>query len=543
MYLEIQYKNTKNPVGVIRNSYRENGKVKHKQFGRITNQSIEQLKKLQMVFNDDVLPSITPEDVTITSSKEYGASFTILELIKSLGLDLAIYSKPKSWKQNIYVMIAGRIIFAGSKLSLCNQYNNTALWELCGIESRPDVRKHCYDALDKLLKRQTAIQKKLANKHLKDGNLVLYDVTSSYLEGEYESSELVKFGYNRDGKKGHEQIVIGLICNSDGCPIAVEVFAGNTKDETTLIGKINELQKLYQIKKTVFVGDRGMVTESTAYELKQKGIESIGALNRPKIVELIKQRIIEASYFNPTEIKEVSDPKVPERRYCLCKNPKSAKSDKITRNRLIELVVENLEKIANYKQRTTVEILGSRIGKLLQKYKIGKYINWEIQGDKEQKKSLNHKVVWNINEELIAENQKLDGCYVIVTGVSKDSMNKEQVVSNYKKLTEVEMAFRNLKTVQLEMRPIYHKLDHRIKAHIFLCMLAYYVQWNMQQRLTTLFEENKKGWERMWTFTQVIETLKSITQNTIKINGITLCRNTCPNQEQFKILKLLGVNM
>ena len=301
---------------------------------------MEQLKKLQMMFSHSDIPIISAENVVITSSKEYGASFAIIQLIKSLGLDLILYSKNKPWKQNIYAMIAGRIIFAGSKLSLCNQFNNTALWELCGVENRPDVRKHCYEALDRLLERQSAIQKKLAKKHLDDGNLILYDITSSYLEGEYEKSELVKFGYNRDGKKGHEQIVIGLICNSNGCPIAVEVFAGNTKDQSTLTEKINELQKSYQISKAIFVGDRGMVTESTSQELKERGIESIGALNRAKIVELIKQGTIKESDFNPNEIKEIADSN--GKRYCLCKNPKSAESDTITRNRLIELTIETV---------------------------------------------------------------------------------------------------------------------------------------------------------------------------------------------------------
>ncbi len=543
MHLEIQYANTDKPVGVIRSSYREDGKIKHKQFGRITGQTLEQLKMLQLTFRNEVIAKSNPKAVQIVGSKEYGASHTILSMIKEIGLDKAMYSQPQPWVSNISAMIIGRIIFAGSKLALCNQYNNSSLWEQCGVEGRPDVRKHCYEALDRLLARQKGIQKKLAKKHLKNGNLVLYDVTSSYLEGQYTNSELVKYGYNRDGKKKHEQIVIGLICNGEGCPVGVEVFKGNTKDQTTVSNKIGELKETYEIKQAIFVGDRGMVTEAIAEELEEKGVKTIGALTRAGIHKLIEKGIIKPSEFNEKKITEVVNAENPSRRYCLCKNPESAKRDAKTREKLIELTTEELEEIANYKQKTTVEVLGARVGKVLQKYKMGKYISWKVTGDNKEKESTKHKLLWSKKEGAIAKAKDLDGCYVITTKVDEKTMDKEEVVTSYKKLEQVEKAFRNLKTVQLEMRPVYHNLDHRIKAHVFLCMLAYYVQWHMQKRLGPLFKKDKKGWERRWTFVQVIETLKTITRNRIETNGMSFYRNTVPDEEQKYILDLMGVEV
>ena len=411
------------------------------------------------------------------------------------------------------------------------------------MKGRPDVRKHCYESLDRLLERQKGIQKKLAKKHLKNGNLVLYDITSSYLEGQYKKSELVKYGYNRDGKKKHEQIVIGLMCNGEGCPVGVEVFKGNTKDQTTVAGKVDELKKMYGIREAIFVGDRGMVTETIAEELESKGINTIGALTRAEIQALIEKEVIKPSEFNEKKIQEVIDSENRTRRYCLCKNAESANRDEKTREKLIELTIAGLEEIRDYKKKTTVEVLGARVGRVLQKYKMGKYISWEVEGDKEEEKSTKHKLMWSKKEEAIAKAKELDGCYVITSKVNKKAMKKEEVVSSYKKLEQVEKAFRNLKTVQLEMRPVYHNLDNRIKAHVFLCMLAYYVQWHMQKRLEPLFEKNKKGWERRWTFTQVIETLKVITRNRIEVNGISFYRNAVPNEEQKYILDLMGVNV
>lgn len=414
------------------------------------------------------------------------------------------------------------------------------------------MSKTSYKALDELMTRQNAIQKKLAKKHLSNGHLVLYDITSSYLEGEYKNSELVKYGYNRDNKKGHEQIVIGLLCSENGCPIGVEVYPGNTKDETTVIDKIKEIKEKYDVKKVIFVGDRGMVTKSNIEKLKdEKDLATISALTRNEIFTLLKNNIIQPSLFDEREIHQIIDPDNPNKRYCLCKNPFSAKDSKNTREKLIDLTIEGLTKIQNYKRSSRIATLGSRIGKILQKYKMEKYINWEIEDANNNneknaniKKSLNHKISFSINKDTIKKAELLDGCYIISSNnISKEEMGKNEIVTSYKKLELVETAFRNLKTTSIEVRPIYHKKDKRIKAHVFLCMLSYLVQWHMQQRLKPLFDNDGLGKNRKWSFAIIIETLKQITRNKTSSNGIEFYQNSILTKNQKKIIDYLKIKI
>ncbi|OZA41148.1 MAG: hypothetical protein B7X84_08500, partial [Alphaproteobacteria bacterium 17-39-52] len=463
LHLEIQT-SRKSPVGILRTSFYEGGKTKHTQHGRITGCSLSQLKMLQLALREKVIPENSPQAFQIMESKEYGASKALYELSLELGLDKILYSRPEPWVNCALAMIIGRIVYAGSKLSLCHQQHNTALWEVCGVHDFIDVDKHCYLPMDRLLERQKLIQKKLAQTHLKNGHLVLYDITSSYLEGEYDQSDLVDYGYNRDGKKGHAQIVIGLICNDEGCPVGVEVFRGNTKDSTTVLDKIEEIRVLYGIQTVTFVGDRGMLTKHNLMNLQEEqeqGLDIITALTHQDIQKLLEQDLIQPELFDDLNVCEVIDPENPKKRYCLCRNPVRAKKDQETRMRLLELTESELEKIAHYKQATTVEILGSRIGKILNKYKTGKYINWEIKADQASLKSQEHQVMWCRNEEKLRKETLLEGCYVITTTAPAEKMSSEEIVASYKSLILVEKAFRNLKTVQLEIRPIYHKKDDR----------------------------------------------------------------------------------
>ena len=543
IHLEIQT-SRKNPVGILRTTFRENSKVKHSQHGRITGCTLNQLKLLQLAFREQVLPENSPNAFKILSAKEFGASATLLQLAKQLGLHRAIYSRTESWVNDCLAMIVGRIVFAGSKLSLCHQYNNSCLWELCGVEGKPDVEDHCYKAMDKLLQRQPAIQQQLAKQHLSNGHLVLYDITSSYFEGEYTDSELVTFGYNRDGKKGHEQVVIGLVCTAEGCPIGVEVYPGNTKDSTTVIDKINEIKSRYSIDQLIFVGDRGMITKSNLTALKDvEGLRTITALTHHAMAQLLTQGVVQRDLFNEQQIHEIIDPDNPERRYCLCLNPARAQQESATRERLLELTQEGLKKVAAYQQRTTPEVLGARIGKVLSQYKMGKLVDWEINADEKESLSCHHKVVWRLNEEKITEEKRLDGCYIITTDASVEQLKTAEVVASYRRSALVEQAFRNLKTVQLQMRPMYHKRDDRIRAHVFLCMLAYYLQWQMQQRLKPLFEADEKGKNRHWTMSSIIDTLKQITRNQVQMNGVTFFKNAELTEDQQNILQLLNIKL
>jgi hypothetical protein len=543
LHLEIQT-SRKSPVGILRTTFRENGKMRHTQHGRITGCSLEQLQLLQLAFRERVVPVDDPTAFQILDSREYGASFAILAIAKQLGLHRVLYSRPEPWVNSALAMIIGRLVYAGSKLALCNHYPNTCLWELCGIAEPPDVDTHCYAPMDQLLGRQTAIQRRLARRHLTGGHLVLYDITSVYFEGEYADSDLVAFGYNRDGKKGREQVVVGLICTAQGCPVGVEVYRGNTKDETTVVDKIHEIKTDYGIEKVVFVGDRGMITHSNIEALKdEQDLQTISALTHGEMMSLLKHEVIALDLFDEHSIHEVTDPAEPTRRYCLCRNPQTAQREHKTRERLLQLSTNALADIAAYKRATTVEKLGARVGKVLAKYKMGKFIQWSIDADPERVKSRAHRLVWSINTDKVNREQQFDGCYIITSDVDQDAMTTIEVVNAYKSLTFVERAFRNLKTVQLEIRPVYHKTDERIRSHVFLCMLAYYLQWHMEQRLAPLFAADGRGSERRWTVRGVIDCLAQITRNKVRVDGVEFYQNSTPTSEQKNILDLLQVTM
>ena len=543
LHLEIQT-SRKSAVGILRTTFRENGKMRHTQHGRITGCSLEQLKLLQFAFRERVVPVDDPQAFRILNSREYGASYAILTIAKQLGLHRVLYSRPEPWVNGALAMIVGRLVYAGSKLALCNHHPNTCLWELCGIDEAPAVDVHCYAPMDRLLQRQAAIQTSLARRHLTSGHLVLYDITSVYFEGEYNDSELVTFGYNRDGKKGREQIVVGLICNAQGCPVGVEVYAGNTKDETTVVDKVHEIKARYGIEKIIFVGDRGMVTRSNIEALKdEQDLQTIGALTHGEMMTLLKDKVITLDLFDERNLHEVSDPADPTRRYCLCRNPQTAQRESQTRQRLLDLTTTALADIAAYKRATTAEKLGARVGKILAKYKMGKFIQWSIAADPQQAKSRQHRLAWSIDAEKVEQEKRFDGCYIITSDVDKDQMKTLEVVRAYKSLTFVERAFRNLKTVQLEIRPVYHKNDERIRSHVFLCMLAYYLQWHMEQRLAPLFSSDGKGQDRRWTLRGVIDCLVQITRNRVAVNGAEFDQNSTPTPEQEQILELLQVTM
>ena len=552
LHLEIQ-SHRKNHYGLIRSSFRLNGQVQHTNHGRISGVPLEKLKLLQAAFRGEVLPMNSPQAFRILSSREYGASYALLQLARQLDLPHTLYSRNEPWVGPALAMIIGRIIYAGSKLALSNQSPNTTLWELCGVDGEIDVDEHCYDVMDRLLERQPAIQRALAKKHLKNGHLVLYDITSSYLEGEYEASEIVLFGYNRDGKRGHEQMVIGLICNEEGCPVAVEVFAGNTQDASTVPDKITQIQQQYGLSQLIFVGDRGMITQTNSAKLAGiQGLQTISALTHRQIVDLLERKVITPELFDEKAIAEVLDPDNPKRRYCLCRNPETAKRESHTRNNLLEVTRQNLEQIAlgrTLKKKVdgdqpkeakpkrprkskvpSAEKIGARVGRVLQRYKMGKFIKWSV---------VEGKLVWEMNEEKIKFEEQFDGCYVVVADVPVGQMEKAQVVASYKKLSFVEQAFRNLKTVQLEIRPVYHKKDERIRAHVFICLLAYYLQWHAGQRLKPLFAEDGEGKQRQWTFANVIERLCAIRRDRVKSADLEFDLVTQAGEDQQRILQLL----
>ena len=526
-HLEIQT-HRKNPYAILRSTFWEDGKIKHDTLCQIRGMSLEQLRAMQAAIQGKVMMK---DDFRIIESREYGASAACVSLIKKLGLHTDIFSRSsEEWVRSCLAIIAGRLVYAGSKLSLshCGEYS--ALWEACGIDQRVDVNVHCYSAMDRLLERQDAIQKKLAGKYLSNGCLVLYDITSSYMEGEYEDSELVEFGYNRDKKRGHEQIVISLLCAENGCPVAVEVFPGNTKDETTVLDKISEIREKYGIEKVIFVGDRGMVTQAKYEQIDHELVKVISALNHGAIKTLCEKKVVQMSMFDENNIVEVIDGDI---RYCLCKNPVTGAKETATRQALLKRTRDELDNIvaSTKKMKNSKEI---RAGKVVGKYKMAKFVIFEGGGDA---------LTYRIDEDRVEEEACMDGCYVIFTDVPQEDMGAIQAVEKYKSLMNVEQAFRNMKTVQLEIHPVYHKTDDRIRCHVFICMLAYYVMWHMNQRLAPFFADDGVGKLRKRTFDYVIEVLKCIRKETVEVCGVNSHVITTPTEEQSRILQVLGVEV
>lgn len=536
LHLEIQTHRA-NPAGIIRSSYRDpqTQAVKHTQHGRITGLTLAQLKLIQAAFQGEVIPKGDPGAFQCTNSKEYGASYAVLEMARQLGLDTMLYSRHLPWVRDCLAMIAGRIVHAGSKLALTNQRKNSALWELCGVAGEVDVEDHCYRPMDRLLERQQAIQRTLAKKHLQNGHAVLYDITSSYFEGEYEQSGVVLFGYNRDGKRGHEQVVLGLLCDERGCPVGVELYAGNTQDAQTVIDKIQQLRQEYGLREVTFVGGRGMITQAHAKQLeKVQGLHTISALTHAQIFELVERKVVPLELFDEKQIAEVIDPQKPQQRYCLCRNPETQARETATRQRLLELTRQGLDKLVQRKKKGQAGQLGAQVGRLLQKYKMGKFFKWEVKAGR---------VEYQLQEEAVAQEQLFDGCYVVNTTVAASLMKETEVVAACKSLAFVEQAFRSLKTVALEIRPMDHKRDDRLRSHVFLCVLAYYVYWHMRQRLQPLFEKDGSGQHRQWTMENVFENLRGIRKQQVTVAGAQFDQITQPTEQQQQILDLLGIKL
>jgi transposase len=519
---------------LVRETYREKGKVKHRTISNISKLPQTQINLLKKSLKG-YKGKFNVNDLQLRKSYEYGASYAFKKLAEQLGLDKMIYSKKEQWRDDILALIIGRLIFQGSKLSLVNMFNDTSLWSLCGHDQgeRPDVYANCYTPMDRLLERQNAIQKKLACKHFTNDCLILYDMTNTWLEGEYKNSKLVSYGKPKGGKKGYRQIALGLLTDKDGCPVAVEVFKGSTSDQTTVYDQVKMISKNYGIKNIIFTGDRGMLTQKRIDEVNSVNFKTITALTHAQIKQMIDSDIIQPGLFDERNIAEVSDNNI---RYMLCKNPETMRQERATRKAMISKVCEKLTAKANVKKkRKKVEVAAS-IGRIFERYRIEKFFSWDV-GE-------NGEVTWFLKKNIIEEEEILDGCYVIRTDVNSDILNKEEVVVSYRNLQKVEFAFKNIKTVLLEIRPMYHKTDERLKAHIFLTMLAYYIQWHAVKKLAPLFEKDGVYDNQRWTFELVIERLKSIRKTECVIDGIVIKNEiSLPDGEQQELLDLLEVRL
>jgi transposase len=475
---------------LLRHTYREDGKVKHLTVGNLSDLPDDLIDVIRKRLAGGPLPT-EDDDVEIVRSLPHGHVAAVLGTLRKIGLDRLITSTPCRESKLVTAMIVMRIIAPGSKLAnLTSMQSETAQHSLADELQLHDIQKpELYEAMDWLFQRQKRIEKKLAKKHLQEGTLVLYDVSSSYYTG--RQSELIKMGYNRDGKPGEPQIVYGLLCAPDGCPVAIEVFSGNTADPTTFTAQVNTIRNRFGITRVVLVGDRGMITSKRIDEDLREvdGLDWITALRNNSIQKLVEQKTIQLSLFDERDLAEVTSADYPGERLIVCRNPLLAEERRRKRQELLAAAEKKLDAVVQAVSRARQPLrgkdkIGLRVGRDLKDTKMKKHFELTIEDDSFSYRRL---------DEQIASEAALDGLYVVRTSLSEETLTAEQTVSAYKDLSQVEWAFRSLKTMDLQVRPIYHWKSDRIRAHVFLCMLAYYVEWHLRRALAeVLFDDQER---------------------------------------------------
>jgi len=481
------------PAILLRESYRQDGKVKTRTLANITHLASQQIEALRSALNGSLAAPATPlpDSFLISRSLPHGHVAAVLGCLRKLQLDSILDPVPSRQRDLVIAMIVARIIAPASKLATarglhCDTLHHS-LGETLHLDSADEAE--LYQAMDWLLPQQARIEQALAMRQLSQGGLVLYDLTSTYFEGRH--CPLAKLGHSRDDKSGTLQIVFGLLTNASGCPVAVEVFAGNTSDPKTVATQVNKLRQRFGLSDMVLIGDRGMITSARIREdlPASHGIQWISALRATQIQKLAAGGQLQMSLFDQTDLVEIAHPDFPGERLIACFNPLLAEERARKRPDLLTATEKQLEKIAAATTRPKRPLrgkqnIGLRAGKILNRYKMGKHFQLRIEEDSfhYERKTAN-----------IEREQNLDGIYVIRTSVKKEMLSSQQVVASYKSLSGVERAFRSLKTVDLHVRPIHHHLPDRVRAHILLCVLAYYVEWHMRQLLAPiLFDDDDK---------------------------------------------------
>lgn len=492
MYIEKVPNRNSPPAVLLRESYREDGKVKKRTVANLSKLPEEVIENMTLALKGAKLSinETINENFSVIRSLPHGHVAVILETIKQLNLDNIISPKSARNRNLIIAMITARIINPTDQLATARGFNeptcSNSLGHLLGLKKADE--DELYLALDWLLANQEKIENQLAAIHLKEGSLVLYDVTSTYLEG--TACDLAKYGYNRDKKKGKTQIIFGLLCDVNGCPIAVEVFEGNTSDSSTIAHQIEKVRTRFGIKNVVWVTDRGILTNSKINELVKsvEGLDYITGLTKPQIRHLAEVKAVQLGLFDEVNLVEFTSEDYPSERLIACRNPLIAEKNNRIREELLLTVETELNQIVEATKREKRVLKGQdkialRVGKIINKYKVNKYYNLEIES---------HSFNYSRKSELIAQEKALDGLYVMRTSVEKDVMSANETVIAYKNLSQVESAFRCYKSIDLKVRPIYHYKGERVKAHIFLCMLAYYVEWHLKQALAPLLFDDEE---------------------------------------------------
>jgi transposase len=481
------------PAILLRESYRKDGQVKNRTLSNLSHWPPEQVEALRQVLKGDLTPGPRlPEAFDITRSRPHGHVAAVLGTMQRLGLPALLDRHASPARARVLALIAQQVLEPGSKLAAARalhpQTSRSSLGEL--LELGEIDENDLYRAMDWLVPRQPQIEAALARRHLSDGTLVLYDVTSTYFEG--RRCPLAKYGYSRDERRHNPQIVFGVLSNGEGCPVAVEVFEGNVADPKTVATQITKLRERFQLQRVVLVGDRGMLTEKRIEtELRPlEGWDWITALRAPQIQKLVADGVLQMSLFDERDLAEVTHPDYAGERLIVCRNPLLAEERARKRRELITAAEKKLDQIVAATQRQRqplkgVERISYRVGRALGATTVAKYFRWEIREGK---------LHYQRDPQRIDQDAGLDGVYVIRTSVGAARLSAEEAVRTYKRLATIERAFRSLKSVDLNVRPIRHWTPDRVRAHVLICMLAYYVEWHMRRALApVLFDDEHPG--------------------------------------------------
>ena len=491
MYIESVPNRNSPPAILLRESYREDGKVRKRTLCNLSDWPKAHIEGLRGVLKGGTVIPAEREAFIITRSLPHGHVGAALGTAHRIGLDRILGPDGNRCRDLVLAMIVGRILDPASKLAAARALSPaTATSSLGTVLGLGEVDEdELYAALDWLLERQPAIETTLARRHLKNGTLVLYDVSSSYMEG--RCCPIAQRGYSRDGRRGTLQIVYGLLCAPDGCPVAIQVFEGNTGDPMTLATQVEKLKQRFALDHVVLVGDRGMITQARLTEdIKAAGLDWITALRAPAIQALVKGGALQLSLFDQRDMAAITSPDFPDERLIVCRNPDLAAQRTRKRQELLAATERDLARIQAAVARKRNPLRGAAqialaVGAVIEQHKMRKHFDLAIT---------DHSFAFARKTVEIAAEAATDGIYIVRTGLPADVLDDAATVRSYKSLSQVERAFRCIKTVDLHVRPIYHWLADRVRAHVFLCMLAYYLEWHMRQELAPmLFDDTDKG--------------------------------------------------
>jgi hypothetical protein len=466
-----KYKDQVYRTHLLRRSFREDGKVKNETLGNLSHLPESLIDIIRLSLQGEVFVPLA-KAFEITASRPHGHVQAVSLAMQRLDIASLLGTKACPERDAVLAMIAARIVAPNTKLATTRLWHTSTLAEDFGVSQSSE--DHLYAAMDWLLERQDRVQKKLASRHLPAGGMVLYDLSSSYFEG--STCPLAKRGYNRDGKGGKLQVNYGLLTDPRGCPVAVSVFEGNTSDSKTFMPAVHKLRDDFGVKQMVMVGDRGMVSQKAIDAMREDdGIGWITALKTGSIRALVEQGHLQMGLFDERNLLEIESPDFPGERLVACRNEALTKLRAFKREDLLaatELRLTKIKERVDAGKLVGADVIGLRVGKIINQFKMSKHFELTITASG---------LHWARCEDAIKREAALDGLYIIRTSVPKQQMDAPTCVRNYKSLANVERAFRSIKTIDLKVRPIHHRTENRVRAHIFLCMLAYYVEWHMRE--------------------------------------------------------------